>query len=56
MLKHNWDQVSESYPLRNPLKLFPNKINYVITFVETKKWQEWTVYVEMIAQSQNIVF
>lgn len=37
MLKQNWDQTSESYPLSNPLKFFPHKINYVIAFVETKK-------------------
>lgn len=37
MLRQNWDQTSESYPLSNPLKFFPHKINYVIAFVETKK-------------------
>lgn len=40
-----------------PFKRFSNKINCVIAIVKTKKkWEEQTVYVEMIAQSQNIVF
>lgn len=32
-----------------PFKGFSNKINCVIAIVKTKKWEEWTVYMEMIA-------